>query len=674
MSPRVAGAALAVIAALLLASSITGVPAGWWEGAPTRNGEPMHKKAVNVSMIRAVGCNTGGDESCEPLKVASTFGALRYAEAGSSGILALVALLLAGAAAADNDRRKTLAKITIGVAVVSGVLAIPLLLSSEQLTNASIGLPISPLGLAVFGGGLACAIGGAIFAMQPTPRLALQPSRQSYAPGLAPPPPASSQPVDVLALLKEEPAPSAPPTTEPPGGRPPPSPGGQLAGPAGPLAPPQQTYGTAPRLAAFTAPEPPPLMAPTPFPGSPSPFGARPGGPPLATPPPDGRARSASVAPPLPSSTDPRSKSGNLPALPGSDSRAKSVSVGPPLPPSKVPSLGPPSAEARTKAASVSPPVRAKAPSLPPGPRTHSPSVPPPPLGPPSTVAGLVPPPRSTGLPSPRSKGPSVPPPAGTGVRVALPTIAGAVVPPPSTPRPLGPILPMTLPTRAETDPSEGMETVDREAMTIQRDGASSGSGVSVGRPMTNAGLGIGDAGDEHTELGAQPVSPDDAETRGRERFSASELARDSASDIHTSARPRLSPSELIRAVARESQNEIETIAREKLSASDLAVGDSTSPAISSPPVASSTFATPNIRVPNIPVARPEVSTPTPAPSPPIASPPPNIPVSTAPDSLPPPKEAAASGPSPACPQCEAPMAWVEEHLRFYCKSCRMYF
>jgi hypothetical protein len=54
----------------------------------------------------------------------------------------------------------------------------------------------------------------------------------------------------------------------------------------------------------------------------------------------------------------------------------------------------------------------------------------------------------------------------------------------------------------------------------------------------------------------------------------------------------------------------------------------------------------------------------------------PKLPLSTAPDSLPPPKDnkQQASGPSPACPQCESPMAWVEEHLRFYCKSCRMYF
>jgi hypothetical protein len=53
-----------------------------------------------------------------------------------------------------------------------------------------------------------------------------------------------------------------------------------------------------------------------------------------------------------------------------------------------------------------------------------------------------------------------------------------------------------------------------------------------------------------------------------------------------------------------------------------------------------------------------------------------HVPLSTAPASLPPPKQLdpVPSGPSPACPQCESPMAWVEEHLRFYCKSCRMYF
>jgi hypothetical protein len=53
-----------------------------------------------------------------------------------------------------------------------------------------------------------------------------------------------------------------------------------------------------------------------------------------------------------------------------------------------------------------------------------------------------------------------------------------------------------------------------------------------------------------------------------------------------------------------------------------------------------------------------------------------SVPISTAPSSLPPPKETStqSTGPTPACPQCESPMAWVDEHLRFYCKSCRMYF
>jgi hypothetical protein len=52
------------------------------------------------------------------------------------------------------------------------------------------------------------------------------------------------------------------------------------------------------------------------------------------------------------------------------------------------------------------------------------------------------------------------------------------------------------------------------------------------------------------------------------------------------------------------------------------------------------------------------------------------IPRTTASQSLPPPKitDVVMTGPTPACPQCEQPISWVEEHLRFYCKSCRMYF
>lgn len=36
--------------------------------------------------------------------------------------------------------------------------------------------------------------------------------------------------------------------------------------------------------------------------------------------------------------------------------------------------------------------------------------------------------------------------------------------------------------------------------------------------------------------------------------------------------------------------------------------------------------------------------------------------------------ELVAEGPTPACPQCDSPMGWVDKHLRYYCSSCRMYF
>ena len=52
------------------------------------------------------------------------------------------------------------------------------------------------------------------------------------------------------------------------------------------------------------------------------------------------------------------------------------------------------------------------------------------------------------------------------------------------------------------------------------------------------------------------------------------------------------------------------------------------------------------------------------------------LPISTAPADLPPPRavETMPTGPRPACPQCASPMSWVEEHLRFYCSDCKMYF
>ena len=199
------------------------------------------------------------------------------------------------------------------------------------------------------------------------------------------------------------------------------------------------------------------------------------------------------------------------------------------------------------------------------------------------------------------------------------------------------------LPMRADTDPSDQLETMDRDAMTVARDGVPA---VSIGRPLTDVSIGDSTdasvvlpdsaAAEESTDIGSVPIEP-----------------RDSASEIQTSMQRKLTASELLRTVARESQSEIETIAREKV---DLSIGDSTSPGILAEAGRRSAKEIRDLgEAPTVPA---------------------RIGISTASQSLPPPKKAEVptSGPTPACPQCEAPMAWVEEHLRFYCKSCRMYF
>lgn len=249
-----------------------------------------------------------------------------------------------------------------------------------------------------------------------------------------------------------------------------------------------------------------------------------------------------------------------------------------------------------------------------------------------------MPPPRAQGgtLPPPRAKGPSVPPPA------KKPTMVSAIVPPPPT----APVVSTMLPMRAETDVGDQLATMERDAMTVALDGAPA---VTVGRPHNDASIGDStdasvalpdaSAGEESTDVGAVPIDP-----------------RDSASEIQTSMQRKLTASELVRTVARESQSEIETVAREKFSAADLAVGDSTSPAIDADAGRRSAKEIKDLgEAPTVPA---------------------RVGISTASQSLPPPKKAEVptSGPTPACPQCEAPMAWVEEHLRFYCKSCRMYF
>lgn len=192
-------------------------------------------------------------------------------------------------------------------------------------------------------------------------------------------------------------------------------------------------------------------------------------------------------------------------------------------------------------------------------------------------------------------------------------TLAAAVVPPPPS---------YKLPVRAVSDPGDLGETIDRDAMkTLDRGDEAS---VQVGRPSTN-----GEVGDSTDASVALPEAE--------------------STDVHAPLDTEEAP--IVRPPTEGEEAETNAIEKQTLDV-DTGVQEKLEPE----PVAA------------VPAMAAE-------PAPAVISAP-KIPITTASDSLPPPteKQAATSGPSPACPQCEAPMAWVEEHLRFYCKSCRMYF
>ncbi len=547
MSSRLAGAFLALTAAALLTLSL--VTSAWWAGHPEVDGRTIELKTVHVGLHGASGCNTGGDGGCTSLEMPGGFQITGYAALGIAGLLALAAILLAISTLRGAEGRTLLAKLVIGLVVVSAIAAAALILQGPKMSGSArhVAIPIG-YGMFVFWGGAALAILGSVLAMRPLPKVELRPSRAAIAPDLAAPQPA--KPIDVLALFHEEPArpsPAPSPGPEPMIRRAPPQAAGPLAGPAGPLGVP---LFHAPALAA---PPPPPPYHPPPTPPAPTPPA-----PPLAAPVP--------VAPaPL---SRPITTQGVIavPAAPPPPPRPKPLSVAPPPSPRPKPlSVPPPSSiSARLKASSVPPPIRAASIPLPTAPRT----------------------------------------------------IAAAVVPPPASAM-LNPAF--KLPVRAATDPSDHSETIDRDAMTIDHraEPEVSGTGAEVG-DSTDASITLPESEDTaaNVPLEAGATKTDEVETVAAENHEPSEVVIAAAAAV-----PARAPSE------------VETKAVEKVDAvADAPVGE----------VAAA----------------------------------PKIPISTAPDSLPPPtaKQAATSGPSPACPQCESPMAWVEEHLRFYCKSCRMYF
>ena len=300
MSSRLSGAILALAAATLLAISIVG--SAWWDGhpvSPTRT----YTQIAHVGLHGARLCLVDGAdlETCKDAPTHSVFGPIGYAELVACGLLVISALGVGILTLRRSEDRKTFALLAIGGALLADALALGLVVIGPT-SEATI--PYGH-GLYLFFIGSTLAIVGAVLARRPFPAFVLAPARQPIAvafPAPVPMPLSQQQPVQPPPTVEPpppvQPPPPPPPVLPRPPLAPPPSPGGSLAGPAGPLGAPAHAE-------SFRAPFPPapkfPPRAPLPQRAQPvsrpAPF-SRPLPAPKSTTQPPPIARSAPTAPP----------------------------------------------------------------------------------------------------------------------------------------------------------------------------------------------------------------------------------------------------------------------------------------------------------------------------------------------------------------------------------------
>jgi hypothetical protein len=663
MAPRAVGALLALVAALLLVASLAGaimpthVPT-WWDGHPQVGAKTFEHKAIHVGLVGAYGCNLGETTTCESLDTGALLQPVGMAELVTLGLLALTTIALCVSIWRTGDRRKGLGRVVVLEALIAIAIAGAWFALGPNIKAgaSSVTVPIG-LGLYTFAGGaIAAMLAGVVARKVEREPLRLKTSQRMPAPAMA------AHPPELAAFDVSEFVPLRP---------------------SGSSIPPTPAYST--QVAAA-------LGQPIPMSTPPIPLGTGPHAPisrPMATPP-----TPPVTGPHAPIATPPQPLFENAPQLRPLYDMANigvvPVPSPPPLPeraptpiprasfdvttetPKNTPKKTPPVAATRTKAASL-PPMRQVAPpsrtmNAVPGSMSKQPTmahtVPPMPAMVPAR-AETDPEPATTIEIDAEAKAKwkaeqarKVAATAAVNVKLAAAARAqqAASVPPPAPPdTEQNPILQVPDP----TDPIEARPTVAYSA-------------------QTHAAL---------ADTGAvAPISPELADTR---IAPASEMPVLRPSDEHDAVGgPRTDVMDAVEAPtvsghlpANEPAPTVSGPAPAAMPAVtiDKADFDKTierNPSPPNRPSAPSLKAPPIIAVPRTIAPRPlaEVAAPPQRPTPsPDAKP---VPLSTAPASLPPPKQAqpAQSGPTPACPQCEAPMAWVEEHLRFYCKQCRMYF
>jgi len=704
-------------------------------GHRTVNGHTLELQDAYVGFYKAQVCNTGGDGTCQNANPRIAFKIAAFAELGVTGLLGVGAVVLALLTVRKSERRKAAAR-AVRILTVIAVAGTGVMIFLGPTDQGSI--PLGP-GMGLYGAGILSALLASVIAVRSPPpiklrvadrgaqRVAAIPARPPVAASPAPPP------FDLQALFGEdqprpvelgpepmmrrdawahqaqapgddefdEPADPFATTSSLPG----------VPGLPGPPSGDKPLFASAPQLRPLYDATPlqggtggllpverPVIPTRPPTPVSRASLGAATGLPaaprfagerPKTLPPPNfgARGKPASIPPPLPPGPAPRTQVSMVPPMPDNDApiappvaQAAQAAQAAVLPPG-VSDGSPEAAEAPSNTepnlfpATEDPPQAPKAPV--PRPRVETPLAPPPPPVVPAPRArraspslprplrdtqsprpGLraaVPMPERSGRPAPGSTrppplamaGPLPSPPRGAPPR---PTITSSAVPPPNIPAiPAIPAIP-TLAGRAETDPHDRAETVDQgiDPATGSHDPIEIGDHTS--QTSVSFGMVTAEELDAAVEAaGAPPGTPGNGrgatnlahaiEAGGPEDASATELG---FSETTTASEPLEPLDEPGRAQ----------------SSTDL------NSAVAPPPAAVSPAPLP---LPSVTMA---------APAPLVRDRPmPKLPISTAPDSLPPPKDQKQqTGPSPACPQCESPMAWVEEHLRFYCKSCRMYF
>ncbi|MDB4958925.1 MAG: hypothetical protein JWO36_6494 [Myxococcales bacterium] len=723
MASRAIGALLALVAAMLFLVSLlspvvtTSVPA-WFDGHPIVDGKERVIQDVHVGPFGAAGCNEHG---CSTIDGVSTpFRIIGFAEGAVVGLGALFALLLALAAWRLSDRRKTVAVGALVVAICCAGGAVALIVQGPEIkASQHVEIPIG-VGFFLFGGAvIAIGVASAVtLAARPQP-LRLRTSAK-LPPYTAPAPdvrqivrdqhdslrPAARGPEPRLGAHNPsespvsqplfEAAPQLRPLYEAQGTGTPPVPHvmlptraptpiprasvGQIAGlptplpyaktdladpvtPKSPALPFAKTDLADSRAARSPTLPPAPVRATTPS-SAPRAGSSAPRSNPPTTPPDSFREKSPAI---------PRS---NPPTTPPDSFREKSPSIPPSNPPmtspadsfrSKSPANPPatPPDSFRSKAPSMpasSSPIRSVPPTNPPH-RTPAPSTPP--SNPAVDVAKLsaeplrkkatVPPPERSSRPKGETNSPAIP--------SKRPTISTSVPPPPDLhPSPLD--RPDTETGGAEQAPLKGPVT----AVEIDAAGKAAAKAAEAKRRDVQAARVAAEEEARRRSADAARI----AEARRRE--AEERVAQDEAAAKKRAARLLTGDGNDTDTNAEIGEHkaaiQLTTAERPAVNEDELdAANDRVQLAMRRAP-----SATP---VEPMPVGgvRPITDGPVIEQPPPVA---PRVrpPVSTAPSSLPPPKDqpAASSGPTPACPQCEAPMAWVEEHLRFYCKHCRMYF